>query len=56
MLLREVAAAIKAGIRAGDLACRYGGEEFALIISEAEPAGVARCVESLREPGPADFG
>ena len=49
MLLREVAGVIKSGIRAGDLACRYGGEEFALIISEADSAGAAKCVENLRE-------
>jgi diguanylate cyclase (GGDEF)-like protein len=49
MLLREVASVIKARVRAGDLACRYGGEEFALILSETDTNGAHLCVDNIRE-------
>ena len=49
ILLKEVAGAIKGRIRAGDVACRYGGEEFSLIIAEADSDGTYKCVESIRE-------
>src|SRR5262249_40067864 len=34
-LLRELAGALKARVREGDIACRFGGEEFVLILPEA---------------------
>jgi diguanylate cyclase (GGDEF)-like protein len=49
LLLQEIAGVLKARVRAGDLACRYGGEEFALILSEVDSGGAAICVESIRE-------
>jgi diguanylate cyclase (GGDEF)-like protein/PAS domain S-box-containing protein len=49
ILLKEVAGVIKGRVRAGDLACRYGGEEFSLIIAEADTEGAHKCVESIRE-------
>ncbi len=49
ILLKEVAGVIKSRVRAGDLACRYGGEEFALIIAEVDTEGAHKCVESIRE-------
>jgi diguanylate cyclase (GGDEF)-like protein len=49
LLLREIASVLKARVRAGDLACRYGGEEFALILSEVDSGGAAICVKSIRE-------
>ncbi len=49
ILLKEVAGVIKSRVRAGDLACRYGGEEFSLIIAEVETEGAHKCVESIRE-------
>ena len=49
MLLREVGAIVRARIRAGDLACRYGGEEFALILAEADIEGARVCVENIRD-------
>jgi len=49
MLLREVALVIKARVRSGDLACRYGGEEFALILCETDATGARACVEKIRE-------
>jgi diguanylate cyclase (GGDEF)-like protein len=49
ILLKEVAGVIKSRMRAGDLACRYGGEEFSLIIAEVNAEGARKCVESIRE-------
>ncbi|HWX39066.1 MAG TPA: diguanylate cyclase, partial [Candidatus Sulfotelmatobacter sp.] len=49
ILLKEVAGVIKGRVRAGDLACRYGGEEFSLIIAEVDTRGAHKCVESIRE-------
>ena len=47
-LLREVGAVIKSRVRGGDLACRYGGEEFALILAEADKDGAQACADKLR--------
>jgi diguanylate cyclase (GGDEF)-like protein/PAS domain S-box-containing protein len=49
ILLKEAAGTIKSRVRAGDLACRFGGEEFALIISEVDTQGTYRCVDNIRE-------
>ena len=49
VLLKEVAGVIKGHVRAGDLACRYGGEEFSLILAEVDTEGAHRCVEGIRE-------
>jgi diguanylate cyclase (GGDEF)-like protein len=49
ILLKEVAGVIKSRVRGGDLACRYGGEEFSLIIAEVDSEGTYKCVESIRE-------
>jgi diguanylate cyclase (GGDEF)-like protein/PAS domain S-box-containing protein len=49
LLLREVAAVFKARVRAGDLACRFGGEEFALVLAETDTNGAHTCVEKIRE-------
>lgn len=49
ILLKEVAAIIKSRLRGGDLACRYGGEEFSLIIAEVGAEGAGKCVESIRD-------
>ena len=49
ILLKEVAEVIRNRVRAGDLACRYGGEEFSLIIAEVDTEGTHKCVESIRE-------
>jgi len=49
ILLKEVAGVIKNRVRAGDLACRYGGEEFSLILADADTEGAQKCVESIRE-------
>ncbi len=49
ILLKEVAGVIKSRIRGGDLACRYGGEEFSLIIAEVDAEGTGKCVENIRD-------
>ena len=49
LLLKEVASAIRTRVRAGDLACRYGGEEFSIIIAEVDADGAYKCVESIRD-------
>lgn len=49
ILLKEVAGVIKGRVRAGDLACRYGGEEFSIIVAEVDEKGASKCTESIRE-------
>jgi diguanylate cyclase (GGDEF)-like protein len=49
MLLREIADVLKSRVRAGDIACRYGGEEFAIILSETDADGACICMEKVRE-------
>ncbi len=49
ILLKEIAGVIKSRVRAGDLACRFGGEEFSLILAEVEIEGANKCVEGIRE-------
>jgi len=47
--LRQVAAALKAGVRqGGDLAARYGGEEFVVVLPGADAAAARQVAESLR--------
>jgi diguanylate cyclase (GGDEF)-like protein len=47
--LKSVAKAIKNNIRAGmDYPCRYGGDEFAVILTEIEPKGLHRFAERLK--------
>jgi diguanylate cyclase (GGDEF)-like protein/PAS domain S-box-containing protein len=48
-LLREVGELLKTGTRGQDVACRYGGEEFAIILSDAEPGGAVQRAEKLRQ-------
>ena len=48
-LLRELAGLLMARVREGDIACRYGGEEFVLIMPEAPLKLARRRAEDLRE-------
>jgi diguanylate cyclase (GGDEF)-like protein len=48
-LLRRLGAAMREHLRAGDVACRYGGEEFLLILPEAGLEVSARRAEQLRQ-------
>lgn len=48
-LLRELSTLFKSRIRGGDIACRYGGEEFALILPDASLNDTRLRAEHLRE-------
>jgi diguanylate cyclase (GGDEF)-like protein len=48
MLMQELAGTLKSRVRASDIACRYGGEEFVLILSEADADGASSCMEQVR--------
>lgn len=48
-LLRRVAAIMQNGVRADDVVCRYGGDEFVIIMPEADPQIVTARAESLLE-------
>lgn len=47
-VLREFASRIKRSIRGIDLACRYGGEEFVIVMPETDMAVAAMVAERLR--------
>jgi diguanylate cyclase (GGDEF)-like protein len=47
--LREVGNIIAASLRAADVPCRYGGEEFCLLLPETDPAGARAIAERIRE-------
>ena len=47
-VLRRVGEILGAGVRQVDLAGRYGGEEFALILPETDLAGAVKLAERLR--------
>lgn len=47
MALRTAATAIRASIRATDVAARVGGEEFAVILPETAPAEAAKVAERV---------
>jgi diguanylate cyclase (GGDEF)-like protein len=46
--LRSIAGIMQAELRAMDLLCRYGGEEFCAILPETNHPGAARAAERLR--------
>jgi diguanylate cyclase (GGDEF)-like protein/PAS domain S-box-containing protein len=48
LLLRELADKIKRGIRDGDLACRYGGDEFIIILPNVAPEIAYQRAEQIR--------
>ena len=47
-VLREFAVRIRKSIRGIDLACRYGGEEFVIVMPETDPQVAAMVAERLR--------
>ena len=49
LVLREFGLLLRLQIRGGDVACRYGGEEFLLIMSETDAEPARQRAESLRE-------
>jgi diguanylate cyclase (GGDEF)-like protein len=48
-VLREVAGEIRRAVRASDVAARYGGDEFVVILTRTEFQGAVRVAEALRE-------
>jgi diguanylate cyclase (GGDEF)-like protein len=48
MILREVARVIKGNLRQIDIVGRYGGEEFAIILSETDKSGTLFAAERIR--------
>jgi diguanylate cyclase (GGDEF)-like protein/PAS domain S-box-containing protein len=49
LILKEVATLLSTRLRAGDLACRFGGEEFSLVLCEANVEGTLKCVRGICE-------
>jgi diguanylate cyclase (GGDEF)-like protein len=47
--LRAAGAAIRARLRGADLACRYGGDEFCVLLPETDLPGARPIAERLRE-------
>lgn len=48
-LLVELGALLRTNVRSGDVACRYGGEEFVLILPDATGEETRARVEEIRE-------
>lgn len=48
-VLAATAEIIARGIRASDIACRIGGEEFLIICPHSDLAGATQCAEHIRE-------
>jgi diguanylate cyclase (GGDEF)-like protein len=48
LVLQAAARCLQDGIRRSDLACRYGGEEMALLLVECDAASARRCAEAIR--------
>jgi diguanylate cyclase (GGDEF)-like protein/PAS domain S-box-containing protein len=48
-LLKELGSLLQRRIRAGDIACRYGGEEFTVVLLDASPETTQRRAEEIRE-------
>ena len=47
-VLRAAGEAMKAALRGSDICCRYGGDEFLVLLPETPLAGARRVAESLR--------
>jgi diguanylate cyclase (GGDEF)-like protein len=48
-ILRQMAAILKKGIRQADLLCRYGGDEFVMLLSQTPPDQAMLLAERLRQ-------
>jgi diguanylate cyclase (GGDEF)-like protein len=49
ILLRGMGALLRRAVREGDMPCRYGGEEFVVILPGADLAGAQQRAEALRQ-------
>jgi diguanylate cyclase (GGDEF)-like protein len=49
LLLREIGSLLKSSVRGGDIPCRFGGEEFLLVMPEATGETAQQRAEQLRE-------
>lgn len=49
ILLQDIGSLLSAGIRGGDIACRYGGEEFLLILADTDLQSACERAEKLQE-------
>ncbi len=47
LMLQEVARHLRSAIRASDVVCRYGGDEFAVLLPETRPQEAARAVQRV---------
>lgn len=47
-VLKEFASRIRSAVRGADLACRYGGEEFVVVMPDTDAAAAAAIAERLR--------
>ena len=47
--LIEIAAMLKKHVRSSDVVCRYGGEEFVLVLPGTDPSTAARHAEDIRK-------
>jgi diguanylate cyclase (GGDEF)-like protein len=47
-VLRELAALLRGGLRAGDMVGRYGGEEFCVLLPNTTPEGALEVAERVR--------
>ena len=48
-LLQEIAALLKSYTRDSDLVCRYGGDEFALVLKESDKENSVKIADRIRE-------
>ena len=48
-VLQKIASLLNSCVRAGDLVCRYGGEEFAVLLPHLDLAGAKRAAERFRQ-------
>jgi len=48
-VLREIAKRLQASVRSSDVVCRYGGEEFSLLLPKTDTAGAISVAETVRK-------